>query len=305
MSQPGPQPSPSPSPLAERLDAGGPLRLGIVGLGLIGGSIAAAVRRRRPDSTLVAFGRSMDSLRSAREAGLIDEVASLAPAERTQRVDPLDFAVVCTPVDRISAHVAAVAGCCRTDAVITDAGSVKASICRDIAPHLAGGVRFVGSHPLAGKEKQGWQHADPDLFIDRLCVITPVEETAPEASAAAEHFWRRLGSRITYCSPEAHDAALATTSHLPHLVAAALAAGLQPNQEEFVASGFRDTTRIAAGDAELWAAIFEANREAVGLSLDRFERDLQSMRTALEADDGPRLRQLLEQAARRRRALED
>src|SRR5262249_40571906 len=152
-----------------------------------------------------------------------------------------------------------------------DAGSVKACLCRDLATGLPPHVEFVGAHPLAGSEKQGFEHADARLFEKRICVVTPVAANSRQAVDHIAGFWKNLGLRIIEMSPEVPDRALAETSHLPHMAAAALAATLSPENRPLAASGFRDTTRVASGDADLWTAIFLENREELLGSLSRYD----------------------------------
>ena len=187
--------------------------------------------------------------------------------------------------------------------LITDAGSVKGSICRDLAAGLPQHVEFIGSHPLAGSEKQGFEYADAQLFENRVCVVTPVDDVKfPQGrrTRRSARSGKDLGSTVVEMSPAAHDRALAETSHLPHLIAAALAATLSPDHQALAATGFRDTTRIAAGNADLWAAIFLQNREQVLASLFRYESSLVHFRRAIEHNDRAVLKLLLKAAKMRR-----
>jgi prephenate dehydrogenase len=163
-------------------------------------------------------------------------------------------------------------------------------------------VRFVGSHPLAGSEKQGFEHADPALFERRICVLTPTEATPRDATERLRGFWEGVGSNVLEMTPEAHDVALGETSHLPHVAAAALAASLDPANIRLTAGGFRDSTRIAGGDPENWSSILLLNADGVLRALGRFERELAEFRAALEHRDGAEIRRLLA-TARERRAL--
>src|SRR5262249_12901378 len=158
------------------------------------------------------------------------------------------------PVDVIASGVRQAATACQKGALITDAGSVKACLCRDLATGLPPHVEFVGTHPLAGSEKQGFEYADARLFEKRICVVTPIAGNSRQAVERIAGFWKNLGSRIIEMAPGVHDRALAETSHLPHLAAAALAAALTLENRPLAASGFRDTTRVASGDPELWTA---------------------------------------------------
>jgi cyclohexadieny/prephenate dehydrogenase len=273
--------------------------LTIVGVGLIGGSIGLAARRRGVAAHVLGVGRSADSLERARAVGAIDE-ASLDLAAAVRRAD---VAVFCTPVDRIADQVLAVAPDCAPGTLLTDAGSTKAGIVARLDGQLPAGVAFVGSHPLAGSEKRGPEHADADLFRGRLTVITPGPRTDPAAVERTTAFWKALGSRVRLMTPEEHDQALALTSHLPHLLASALAGILPDDCRDLAATGFRDTTRVAAGDPALWTAIFAQNRDAVLRALHRLTGRLDALRAAVEAGDWTTLDTLLAEAKKVRDAL--
>jgi cyclohexadieny/prephenate dehydrogenase len=273
--------------------------LTIVGVGLIGGSIGLAARRRSVAGRILGAGRNKDSLQRAGAAGAIDE-AFLEPAAAVHQAD---VAVFCTPVDLIPEQVLALAPGCRPGTLLTDAGSTKAAIVRRLDGRLPPGVAFVGSHPLAGSEKRGPEHAHADLFQGRLVVLTPTAQTDPEALARTAEFWQALGARVRSMEPEEHDRALALTSHLPHLLAAALAGILPEALHDLTASGFRSTTRVAAGDPALWTGIFEQNRQALLDALALLEGRVAEFRRALETNDRRCLDDLLTQARRVRDAL--
>jgi prephenate dehydrogenase len=273
--------------------------LAIVGVGLIGGSIGLAARRRGVAGRVVGVGRDPNALDRARARGVVDEI-SLDP--QTAAADA-DLMVFCTPVDLIARQVVAAGRSCRPGALLTDAGSTKAAIVRDVQGRLPPGVAFVGSHPLAGSEKQGADHASASLFEGRLVLVTPGADTDDTALSRILTFWQALGARVRVMAPEEHDRALALTSHLPHLVAAALAGVLPPELYELTAGGFRDTTRVAAGSPALWGAIFEANREALLAGLDRFDTQLRRFRQALADGDRAAVEALLGEGKRTRDGL--
>ncbi len=273
--------------------------LTIVGVGLIGGSIGLAARRRGLARRIVGVGRNPSTLHLAQDLGAIDD--GLLDLKRA--VADADLAVFCTPVQRIAAQVLEAAPHCRDGALLTDAGSTKAEIVAAIDGRLPTGVHFVGSHPLAGSEKRGPEHADAELFQDRLTVVTPGPDSDPEAVEQIGAFWEALGSRLKRMSPRAHDDALALTSHLPHLLASALAGVLPPELRELTATGFRDTTRIASGDPTLWTGIFLQNRGAVLGALAKLGMQFGQFRIAIETADETALTALLDQAKRVRDAL--
>jgi prephenate dehydrogenase len=266
--------------------------IAVVGVGLIGGSVALAAKKRSAARVVVGVGRNPKRLNAARRRGIIDE-GTIDLSAAAARANLLVF---CSPVDVIAAGVREAARACREGTLITDAGSVKACLCRELGEGLPPRVEFVGAHPLAGSEKQGFEHADARLFEKRICVVTPSDTNSHSAVGRIAAFWKTLGSTVLEMPPEAHDRALAETSHLPHLVAAALAATLSPENRPLAASGFRDTTRIASGDAELWTAIFLENREELLRSLSQYDALLGRFRQALEQKDAPALKELLQAA---------
>lgn len=264
--------------------------LAIVGVGLIGGSVALAARSRGLVRRVIGVDRDAGCRRRALSLKLIDE-ATDDPAA----VADCEAVVVCTPVDVIARHVLEAACLCSAGTLLTDVGSTKALIVEEVERELPTGCSFVGAHPLAGSEKHGPEYADANLFQGRLTVLTPTGRTSPSALERATAFWQALGSRVRLMDPGEHDRALALTSHLPHLVASALAGILPPELSELTASGFRDTTRLAAGSSELWAAICRHNRPALVEALGRFQQRLDDFRQALEAGDIERVGELLAQ----------
>jgi prephenate dehydrogenase len=266
--------------------------LAIVGVGLIGGSVGLAARARGVARRVVGVGQSAETLAAAVRAGCIDN----GTTDLVAAAQDADFILVCSPVDRIADHVRAAAAACRPGTILTDAGSTKDTIVRAVDGTLPAGVSFVGGHPLAGSEKRGPENARADLFVDRLVVLTPTPRSDPAAVEQVGAFWRLLGARTLHLSPQDHDDALAVTSHLPHLAAAALANTLPDQLRSLTATGFRDTTRVAGGDPDLWAAIFAQNRGAVLAALGKLEQRLTDYRHAIEHDDMTTLRQLLAEA---------
>ena len=264
----------------------------IVGVGLIGGSVGLAARARGVACRIVGVGRTVESLAAATKAGCIDEgTTDLSAAARDA-----DLVLVCSPVDRIADHVRTAADACRPGTILTDAGSTKDTIVRTLDGALPAGAHFVGGHPLAGSEKRGPEHARAELFAGRLVILTPTPRSNADAVEQVGSFWRTLGSRVLHLRPQDHDDALAVTSHLPHLAAAAVANTLPHHLNSLTATGFRDTTRVAAGDPDLWAAIFAQNRGAVLAALGKFEAQLTDFRNAIEHDDMTTLRKLLAEA---------
>lgn len=263
--------------------------LTVVGVGLIGGSLAAAVKARGVARRVIGVGRDPQKLAGAIERGLLDEATGdLAAAARQS-----DLIVFCTPVDRVVAGVREAAAACRCNTLITDAGSTKREICEALETGLPPGVEFIGSHPLAGSEKSGYEHSNAHLFANRVCVLTPHAGTSAFGLQRLRGFWSRLEARLIEMSPQAHDRAVAEISHVPHLVAAALASTLAPEHQALAARGFRDTTRIAAGDPDLWTSILMCNADEIGQSVDKLAAILQEYRTALQRRDAVAIKRLL------------
>ncbi len=268
----------------------------IVGVGLIGGSLAAALRHGQIARHVLGVGRDASRLEQIWAAGLIDE----GMTDLAQAAARADVIVFCTPVDRVVEGVLLAAKHARSGTMLTDAGSVKQPICAALADVAC----FIGSHPIAGSHRQGFEAADPQLFDGRTCVLTPLPSAEASQVTRLERFWRAVGMRTVQMSPNAHDRALAMTSHLPHVIATALAATLTDENRGLTGSGFRDTTRIAAGDPELWSGILAQNAEHVAEGIDAMQLLLDSYRKAILSRDAVRIRELLAEGQLRRGALD-
>jgi prephenate dehydrogenase len=271
----------------------------IVGVGLIGGSIGLGLRQRGLANEVIGIGRSAVSLRVARRVGAVTR----ATTDLRRGVAQAELVVVCTPVACIAQHVQQAAAAARCAPLITDAGSTKASIVRQVDGQLPGGARFVGSHPLAGSEKTGPGEARADLFVDRITIVTPTRHTRRADVSQIESLWRALGSRVVRMPADEHDEVLARTSHMPHALAAALAASIPRSDWRWSGGGLRDTTRIAAADPDLWAQILLDNRHSVLQAMECFDAQWRQLREALHCGDEVRLRALLARARRNRDAL--
>jgi prephenate dehydrogenase len=286
----------------------------IVGVGLIGGSIGLALRERGLAREVVGIGRGASRATDPNHVGPPRRTSSLDAALKLGAIDraTTDLAagvaganvvVVCTPVDKVVQYVVNVAAACPKDALITDAGSTKEAIVTAadaaLASHRAG-PRFVGSHPIAGDHRGGPEFARGDLFEGRAVVITPTSHTRPAAVTEVSGFWENLGGKVSTMSPAEHDSALAMTSHLPHLMASALVAATPAELLGLTAGGWRDATRIAGGDPNLWLPIFASNRQAVLEALARFDLQLSAMREMLEQADDIGLGRALQMAAARK-----
>jgi prephenate dehydrogenase len=271
----------------------------IVGVGLIGGSIGLALRERGLASQVIGLGRRPERLRKAKSLGAVTATSQVI----NEGVADADLVVVCTPVAEIADHILEAAGAAPPRAILTDAGSTKESIVKAVEAKLGKGNRFVGSHPLAGSEKSGVENARADLFDGRVVVITPSRKSNPEIVTTVADFWSGLGASVLVMSPAEHDKALATTSHMPHLIAAAVARVTGQDELPLTAGGWRDLTRIAAGDSELWTQILLENRGHVLKSLGQFEKTVAAFRVALERGDRRKLLQLLTEGKQVRDAV--
>ena len=262
-------------------------KITIIGVGLLGGSIGLAARQRRLASEVAGFVRRAASLKDCEQAGAVD----YATTDLLAAVSNADLVILCTPLSQMRARVEEMLPALKRGAIVTDVGSAKAGMVRDLEPVVGKcGAYFVGSHPMAGAEKTGVLAAKPDLFVNAVCVVTPGKKTAPAAIRKVEQFWKSLGARTLRLAPEQHDLLVSRSSHLPHIVAAALANWVldpaRPKaQAQLCASGFRDTTRIASGSPEMWRDIALANRKNLVKSLDDFIAELQKFQTSLKKDD--------------------
>jgi len=277
----------------------------IVGVGLIGGSIGLALQERALARRILGVGRRSASLRKAKRRGAVTDTTT----DLARGVADADLIVVCTPVADIVPRVLQVAQACPATALITDVGSTKAEIVGQLDRELnrpgARRAAFVGSHPLAGSEKTGPEFAQANLFERRVVVMTPTRHTPQPALAAIRSFWESLGAIVLATTPRDHDRSVAAISHLPHLVASALAGSTPPEDLCLAAGGWRDTTRVAAADAELWRQILADNRLHVLKALDKFETVLAKFRRALENDDQNKLLKLLEAGKHHRDSVGD
>ena len=258
-------------------------RVAVLGLGLLGGSLALAAKRRGVARTVVGSARRRGPLQAALRDGIIDEIADSREAVRGA-----DLVVLATPVGTMASLVQEVAPELAPDALVTDVGSVKAILTDTLPGLLPPGVTFVGGHPMAGSHSQGVEHADPDLFEGACCVLTPLADTPPDAVERLRRFWQALGARVVMRDPAVHDDQVAWTSHTPHVLAFGFAAALARAPErsgELTGGGFRDFTRIAESDPELWSDILTANRKALGAPLAAVGEVLRELGQAIEAND--------------------
>jgi len=268
----------------------------IVGVGLLGGSAALAIKAHDPSVCVAGVGRRQVSLDAALEVGAID-TAHFDPAEC---VGKSDLVILATPVGAFERHLKAAAPALGHGTLVTDVGSTKAKVARLARRILGPGGPFVGSHPMAGSEQKGVRFSRADLFVGASCIITPTSDTPPDAVETIEAFWKTLGMRVIRRSPEAHDRAVARISHLPHVLAGLMMLLPGNNDLEVSASGFRDVTRLASGDPEMWRDILLTNRGAVLSALDKFSAETAKLRDLIDQGDGAEIEKFLARAKRRR-----
>jgi prephenate dehydrogenase len=271
----------------------------IVGVGLIGGSVGLAAKARGVARRVIGVGRETSNLVRAVELGAID----LWTIDLSEAVAVAQLVVICTPVDRIAEIILQAAPKCRPNTLFTDGGSTKGNIVDVVAGKLPLSIEYVPAHPLAGSEKSGVENARSDLFVERTTVVTPTADNSPAAIEQIVQFWRALGSTVTTMTPHLHDRSLAVTSHLPHAIAAAVAASTPLELLSLTAGGFRDVTRIASGDPQMWTAIFQANRKSVLAAFAAYNDQLSEFQRLLEAGDGAGLVHWLTEAKQVRDAL--
>jgi cyclohexadieny/prephenate dehydrogenase len=267
-------------------------RIALIGFGLIGGSIARAAREQGLAKEIVTTARSATSRARVVELGVVDRVVET----NAEAVKGADLVILCIPVGACGAVAAEIAPHLKPGAIISDVGSVKAAIVKDMAPHLPASVHFVPAHPVAGTENSGPDSGFAELFINRWCILTPPEGTDTNAVEKLRAFWSAIGAKVEIMTAEHHDLVLAITSHLPHLIAYTivgtadeLAQVTSSEVIKFSAGGFRDFTRIAASDPTMWRDVFLANKEAVLEMLGTFNEDLSKLTRAIRRGDGEAL----------------
>jgi len=280
-------------------------RITIIGIGLIGSSIARAVRVEMPTVRLTGYDADGDVRATADRLQLFDDVTDTAGAA----VIDADLVIFCVPVGAMGAAAAEIAADLPADAIVSDVGSCKAEVVRSLTEALPGAT-IIPAHPVAGTERSGPEAGFATLFHGRWCIVTPPEGADPLAVERVSEFWRRLGANIEIMAPDHHDRVLAITSHLPHLIAYTIV-GTASDMEEvtrsevikYSAGGFRDFTRIAASDPTMWRDVFLANREAVLDMLQRFSEDLSALQRAIRWGKGDELFDLFTKTRAIRRGI--
>ncbi|MBY0305659.1 MAG: cyclohexadienyl dehydrogenase [Sphingomonas sp. 28-62-20] len=280
-------------------------RITIIGLGLIGSSIAHAVRANMPTVRLTGHDADPDVRRVADRLQLCDDIADTAGAA----VIDADLVILCVPIGAMAAVAEAIRADLPADAIVSDVGSCKEEVARVLVEGLPSAI-IVPAHPVAGTERSGPEAGFATLFQGRWCIVTPIEGMAEAATERVSEFWRRLGANIELMAPDHHDRVLAVTSHLPHLIAYTIVGTASDLEEvtqseviKYSAGGFRDFTRIAASDPTMWRDVFLSNREAVLDMLQRFSEDLSQLQRAIRWGKGDELFDLFTRTRAVRRSI--
>lgn len=283
-------------------------KVAIIGLGLVGSSLARAVRAENLAGQIVGVDASQEVRQEAEQLGICNEIEKSAK----NAVKGADLVILATPVGAMADVAAEIASALAPGAILTDVGSVKEAVTEAVCPHLPEGVHFIPGHPIAGTEQSGPAAGFAALFHDRWCILTPLPDTDPAAIERLTQFWNKCGSQVDLMDVKHHDLVLAITSHVPHLIAyniVGTAADLEGvTQQEVIkysAGGFRDFTRIAASDPTMWRDVFLANKDAVLEMLGRFSEDLTALQRAIRWGDGDALFDLFTRTRDVRRSIID
>jgi cyclohexadieny/prephenate dehydrogenase len=281
-------------------------RVALIGIGLIGSSLAHAMRKKKLAGEITGYARSEATRAKALELGLVDKVFPTA----REAVAGAGLVILCSPVGTYAELAREIGPALAPGAILTDVGSVKGAVVRDIAEHVPPGVHFIPGHPIAGTEQSGPESGFAELFTNRWCILTPLPGADPAAVERLAAFWRACGSNVETMTPEHHDLVLAITSHLPHLIAYNIVSTAADLEEvtsseviKYSAGGFRDFTRIAASDPTMWRDVFLNNKEAVLEMLGRFSEDLSALQRAIRWGDGETLFNIFSRSRQIRRGI--
>lgn len=277
-------------------------KIALIGVGLLGGSLGLAIRRRQLAEVVAGYVRRPQSVDECLKYEAVDQ----ASCDLARVVSNADLVVLCTPLAQMAALGEQMRPSLKAGAIVTDVGSVKSSVVQQLEPVVRSAkAHFVGSHPMAGAEKMGVSAARADLFVNSVCIVTPTPRCASDIVRRVEGFWSAVGGRPMRMTAELHDELISRSSHLPHVVAAELAnyvlSPAHPKEQAMLcATGFRDTTRIASGSPEMWRDIALANRVNLARVLGVFIEDLQEFQLALKKEDAKAIQEFFELAKQRR-----
>ncbi|MCA3561375.1 MAG: prephenate/arogenate dehydrogenase family protein [Aestuariivirga sp.] len=281
-------------------------RVSLIGIGLIGSSLAHAMRKQALAREITGYARSEATRAKALELGLVDRVFPTA----AEAASDADLVILCSPVGTYGALAQEVGPTLKPGAILTDVGSVKGAVVKDVLPHVPQSAHFIPGHPIAGTEQSGPESGFAELFTNRWCILTPLPEAEPAAVERLADFWRACGSNVEIMTAEHHDLVLAITSHLPHLIAYNIVSTAADLEEvtsseviKYSAGGFRDFTRIAASDPTMWRDVFLNNKDAVLEMLGRFSEDLSALQRAIRWGDGDMLFDVFTRSRQVRRSI--
>ncbi len=274
-------------------------KVAIVGLGLMGGSLAAACRKKFPKATIVGISRSREAIRLALKRGWVDEATDNVMLGAHEA----DLVVLCTPVGTFLPYLKSIDQVCAKGALVTDVGSVKVSVLKEANSKKWQRLSFVGCHPMVGSHERGIKAVNPKLYDQGLMLLTRDRRTTPVGYARAKRFWSKFSTKVIELSPEMHDRLVGEVSHLPHAIAACLMHAVSTPALKVASNGFRDTTRIAAADSSIWQPIFMTNRRVMLDVLTRFERQVKVFKELLQRRDAAKLTCFLDQAKQKRKRI--
>lgn len=280
-------------------------KVAIIGVGLIGGSLAQVLRRDGLAKEIIGVGRGLPNLEAAKRLGIVDSYTQ----DIAKGVEGADLVVVAVPVLKIAETIRQAAGHLKRGCIVTDVGSVKGDVIEEVEPLVPDGVHFVAGHPIAGTEHSGAEAAFPTLYVGRKCILTPTEKTDPGALDKVRRVWEATGARVVVMDAAQHDMILAAVSHLPHMIAYTLVNTVGDMEDSgidalgYSAGGFRDFTRIASSSPEMWSDICAMNREQILNTIDGFSRRLAALRKLIEKEDLSGLKKEFERAKALRDSL--
>lgn len=270
-------------------------KIAIIGLGLIGGSLALAIKKKKLAKKIVGVSKSSRTVNLAKRCKLVDQAS-----RDLKIIKGADLVILATPVDTILKLAPRVNAIVDSNCIVTDVGSTKRKIVSSLDKIF---VNFLGSHPLAGSEKKGLTFSDPDIFKDSICIITPTKSTKQKALTALKRFWDSVGTKLISMPVDEHDKVLSFSSHLPHIVAFSLISTVPEKYLTLAAGGLKDTTRVASSDTVLWENVFFSNKDNLIRAINLFQDNIGQIKKALQTDNRGALRRMLESARKKRENL--
>lgn len=280
-------------------------KVAVIGVGLIGGSLAIVLRQKGLAGSITGIGRGLSNLQTAKRLGVVDDYTQ----DIAEGVRDADLVIVATPVLKISETVRKAVPFLKQGAIITDAGSVKKAVIDKVEPLMPEGVHFIPGHPIAGTEHSGVEAAFPELYVNRVCILTPTDKTDTWALDIVKRVWEVAGSRVVMMNPVTHDKILAAVSHLPHMIAYTLVNTVADVEKtgvdalSFSAGGFRDFTRIASSSPEMWSDICSMNRDSIVKMIEAFQRRLEGLKRLIQDSDLKGVKEDFERAKKVRDSL--